>query len=97
MMRNKTIFKINSEVHPISIVDETKYISLNSYVYNYHSDIRNIDLTIAATISASEGNHVNFSDRYKPSEIESLNFDKELLFQLFVKKMSSQKSRKLFR
>ncbi len=90
--RNKTIFKINSEVHPISLVDETKYISLNSYVYQYHSDIRNIDLTIAANIAASEGNHVNFSDRYKPSEIESLNFDKELLFTLFVKKMSSQKN-----
>ena len=54
--RNKTIFKINSEVHPISLVDETKYISLNSYVYKYHSDIKNIDLTIAANIAASEGN-----------------------------------------
>ena len=90
--KNKTLFKINSEVHPISLVDETKYISLNSYVYQSHSDIRNIDLTIAANIAAAEGNHVNFSDRYKPSEIESLNFDKELLFTLFVKKMSSQKN-----
>ena len=90
--RNKTIFKINSEVHPISMVEELKYRVLNSYVYKYHSDIKNIDLTIAANLAASEGNLLNFSDRYKPSEIESLNFDKELLFTLFVKKMSSQKN-----
>ena len=34
--KNTKLFKINSEVHPISIVEETKYSKLNSYVINYN-------------------------------------------------------------
>ena len=93
--KNKTLFKINSEVHPISIVEETKYRTLNSYIYNY-SQNQNINLTIASNLSASNANLLKVEDEYKSSKFGALNFDKRLLFQLFIKKFS-QKSGKLFR
>ena len=34
--KNTKLFRINSEIHPISIVEERKYSKLNSYVHNYY-------------------------------------------------------------
>ena len=89
--KNKTLFKINSEVHPISIVEETKYRTLNSYINNY-SQNQNINLTIASNLSDSNANLLNVKNEYKSSKFGTLNFDKRLLFQLFIKKISSQKN-----
>ncbi len=89
--KNKTLFKINSEVHPISIVEETKYRTLNSYVNDY-SQNQNINLTIASNLLASNANLLNVKNEYNSSKFGTLNFDKKLLFQLFIKKISSQKN-----
>lgn len=87
---NKTIFKINSEVYPISLVEDTKYSKLNSYVYNYHSKKNNLLLNLIDETKPSELANLKSGVNLNPERL-SLNVDKKLLFQLFLKKMSSQK------
>ena len=87
--KNTKLFRINSEIHPISIVEERKYSKLNSYVHNYNSEDQSINLTITSDLSESDVNFLRFN---KSSELSTLVFDKKLLFQLFVKKISSQKN-----
>ena len=91
--KNKIIYNINSEVQPISVVEEQKYNALNSYINNYFVENQKvIDLDVTTEVE----NNYNFLE-FKRS-IESSNqfkpvvYDKKLFFKLFLKKMSSQKN-----
>lgn len=91
--KRNMIYKIYNEVQPISVVEEQKYNAFNSYIYNYFvENKKEIDLDITTEL-ANNYNFLEFKKSIESSnEFRPVVYDKKLFFELFLKKMSSQKN-----
>jgi len=90
--KKKIIYKINSEVQPISVVEEQKYNALNSYIRNYSVENNKvIDLDVTTEL-ANNFNFLEFKRSMESNQFRQVVYDKKLFFKLFLKNMSSQKN-----
>ena len=90
--KNKIIYNINSEIQPISAIEETKYNTINSYIYNYYSENKDLDLKIASEIFDNNNYFLKFQDLNSSDQFRPVTFDKSLFFKFFITKISSQKN-----